>query len=224
MILCLKKDSTEFHSRNRKREREGHRAQQYNPAGTETSRYDRYSDDCNSEPVARGTTYYANEPEPRRYRAHAGYDDDKDIDAPPMNPRDPRYGRDPRDSRARPPVSAGYTPSGGELYAYDSRSDPRGAPVASDSRWDSYADPQAAQSLYLPRGDPYGGLPPQVSAIPRRGGRDEPQMFIDPRTGQPTLLASSSGGRTFLASSQQNEGDGNPDFDGSPNFQKYARG
>ena len=214
MISSLKQDSIEFESKNRKRERDGHRAQQYAPSGRDTARHDPYGDDRSSEAMARGPSRYT-EPEPRR-RGGPAYDDDAmDIDPPPMDPRESGYGRDPRDPRARPAVSAGYVPSGREPYptasvrdpyAYDSRSDPRMDPRGSDPRYapstsgvdypmtdsrTAYTDPRAAQSAYAPtRGDPYGGLPPQGSAIPR-GGRDEPQMFVDPRTGQTVMVAGS---------------------------------
>ena len=72
-----------------------------------------------------------------------------------------------------------------------------------DSRGPAYGDPRGpAQQTYPPstRHDPYGALPSsQPGAIPR--ARDEPQMYIDPRTGRPMVAS-------------------NPDFDGAPNFQR----
>ena len=135
------------------------------------------------------------------------------------DPRYARDPYDSRDSRARPQVPTSYAQPGRDSYAFDSRSeprldarvdpridpraesrvDPRTYPQANmpmerdypmgDSRT-TYGDLRGPQPIYAAtRPDPYGGLPPsQAGAIPR-GARDEPQVYIDPRTGQQVIAA-----------------------------------
>ena len=107
---------------------------------------------------------------------------------------DPRM--DPRmDTRMDPRVDPRVDPRA------DPRAYPQGGPMAVDRDYPmgdsrtAYGD-RTAQPIYAAaRPDSYGALPPsQAGAIPR-GGRDEPQFVIDPRTGQPMLAAPRSDAR-----------------------------
>ena len=208
MIATLKQDSQKFEADNRRRVNAGHRPQTYAPSGFDQSgRMDPYGDDRNAAPMSRVDSRYASEPEPRRSRTQTSGYDDMDVDD------DPRYARDAydsRDPRARPQVPTHYAQPGRDSYEgrsdlridprVDPRNDPRSysqaAPMAVDREYSmgdgrtAYGDPRTIQPVYTAaRADSYGAPPPgQGGSIPR-GARDEPQVYIDPRTGQQALAA-----------------------------------
>src|SRR2546423_6760000 len=228
MITTLKHDSLKFEADNRRRINAGHRPQAYaqatqagQAAYDQTSRFDPYGDDRNAPPMSRVDSRYGSELEPRRSRNHNPLYDEMELDDP-MDSRDTRYARDLYDSReprARPQMPPNYGQPGRDLYAYDTRSeprldervdtrmdprvdprvDPRGyaqatVPADRDYRMGdgrtAYGEPRAAQPAYAPtRHEQFGALPQnQPGAIPR-AGRDEPQVYIDQRTGQPVIAA-----------------------------------
>jgi hypothetical protein len=200
MIESLKRDSFKWESDNRRRREAGYNPQSYAPASyDQSSRMDPYGDDRNPPHMSRSEGRYEDNWGSRP--PNPGHDE--------MELDDPRYLNDPYDPRVRPPAPSGYTQPGRDPYTYDGRSnprlDPRAEPNAGSRAYaqpgpmiverdypgmesrTAYVDRSAQPSYATARSDPYGAIPPSQANVIPRVTRDEPQVYIDQRTGQQVM-------------------------------------